>query len=133
MCLKEVFRLMEWIFFQNRQNMRDISQKLSVNSKVFLGTLSPRPIAFSTYACTLPLTHCLLHNSFYILHFTHCISPIRSCKFHLIHLIILVTSYTMYHAHGSYTLNLTHYTYTLCLTHCVLLIATKTSFRKIDI
>ena len=53
MCLKEVFShfwLMEQIFIQNRQNMRDISQKLSVNSKVFLGTLSPRPIAFSTYA-----------------------------------------------------------------------------------
>ena len=52
MCLKAVFRhfwLMERIFFQNWQNMHDISQKLSVHSIVFLGTLTPRPIAFSTY------------------------------------------------------------------------------------
>ena len=38
---------MERIFFQDRQNMRDISQTLSV--RVFLWTLSPCPIAFSTY------------------------------------------------------------------------------------
>ena len=49
MCLKEVFShfwLMEQIFIQNRQNMREIFQKLSANSKVFLVTLLPRYIAF---------------------------------------------------------------------------------------
>ena len=52
MCLKEVFGhfwLIERIFIQNRQNMREIFQKLSANSKVFLVTLLPRYIAFSTY------------------------------------------------------------------------------------
>ena len=43
------FWLMERIFIQNRQNNREIFQKLSANSKVFLGTLYPRYIAFSTY------------------------------------------------------------------------------------
>ena len=56
-CVKAVFShfwLMEQIFFQNRQNMRDISEKLSVNSKVFLGTLPLHPIVFSTYAPIIP-------------------------------------------------------------------------------
>ena len=59
MCLKEVFShfwLMEQIFIQNRQNMREIFQKLSANSKVFLGTLLPRYIAFSTYDCNIQET-----------------------------------------------------------------------------
>ena len=44
MCLKEVFTffllIMDRIFFQNPLNVCEISQKLSVNSKVFLATLS---------------------------------------------------------------------------------------------
>ena len=40
---------MELIFIQNRQNMRGILQKLSANTKVFLVTLLPCYIAFSTY------------------------------------------------------------------------------------
>ena len=57
MYLKEVFSHfwpMERMFIQNRQNICEIFQKLSANSKVFLVTLLQCYIAFSTYGCRFP-------------------------------------------------------------------------------